>query len=334
MATDNAGVLGGDFDDLHHVTHDNINEEKNSEVYYVSEEDDVEDNVRCSWKCLNCPLEHQCTKNAWGRANCWSMESPDKMLCYVKWHLMHSNLHNLSGEDATVAILEASPITVRVLYDSWEDREQYRKALAGQKARQEQEEQRIEAAVHRHELAEQEKYPEQYQVQRRGKGKGQDKGKGKGKGQNKGKEMVDALAGNLMKMIRDSNNEWLQDALVQLQEESSRNIITMTGRSKAGDRAVLARGPEAGMYTRVSVENLKTIRANLRRGLDAIDSGITGAFKFARTLKEEWLILDRAINDVDMLLDQDAYHADDVVKVESVDEEATDLETVGKRRRR
>ena len=54
------------------------------------------------WIVCKCPLEGDCSEQAWKRAQIWSKWCPDHVRDKLKKHLMTSGKHNLSEEDANV----------------------------------------------------------------------------------------------------------------------------------------------------------------------------------------------------------------------------------------
>ena len=84
---------------------------------------------------------------------------------------------------------------------------------------------------------------------------------------------------------------------------------------------MLRRAPAPGRYINVSVEELKTIRSNLKRSADALEAGIASTFDYARRLKSEYFHIMKSIEDVDLFLDLDQHAASsssskEVIKLE------------------
>lgn len=56
--------------------------------------------------------------------NCWSLESPEKCLSYLLWHLQKSEKHNL---DESAALDELSKADLRAYVDTKSDRDEMRR---------------------------------------------------------------------------------------------------------------------------------------------------------------------------------------------------------------
>ena len=107
----------------------NISACKNDEEWYMRKEDDTGED-RTKWFCPTCPLEADCSTNAWKNAKAWSWETPEQVQKYVKQHLIVSAKHYCKVEQAQeLAIL----CTVEYEEQSFEDREQERKEEADRK---------------------------------------------------------------------------------------------------------------------------------------------------------------------------------------------------------
>ena len=80
-----------------------IQEERGQESWYLPADEDGEDR-RPYWEIKSCPcreLEHgRCTTASWKKASVHSYISEAKVKAYLKWHLMYSDHHSLSGEVA------------------------------------------------------------------------------------------------------------------------------------------------------------------------------------------------------------------------------------------
>ena len=76
MAADGAADIGEEWK--------TIEIEQNTEGWEV--DDDVEGYTRIKYKALECPCSHECSKDAWCRANCWSYEGPHKVKNYRLGH--------------------------------------------------------------------------------------------------------------------------------------------------------------------------------------------------------------------------------------------------------
>ena len=95
----------------------------------MRKEDDTGEH-RTKWFCPTCPLEADCSANAWKNAKAWSWETPEQVQKYVKQHLIVSAKHYCKVEQAQeLAIL----CTVEYEEQSFEDREQERKEEADRK---------------------------------------------------------------------------------------------------------------------------------------------------------------------------------------------------------
>ena len=88
---------------------------------------DLDDgSIRTFYVCKACPLEHECSENAWKRLNARSVDI-DRLCAMVKRHLMVSSLHKCPEE-------QADALARSLCLDSWEetieDRDAYRADVA------------------------------------------------------------------------------------------------------------------------------------------------------------------------------------------------------------
>ena len=100
-----------------------------AENFWVSEShDDGRD--RTWWKAAQCPCSDKCSKQAWGRSQCMSLESEEKRREYVQLHLMYSGMH-VDGHESSEAVSRelAASCEVETLIETFADREHYREQM-------------------------------------------------------------------------------------------------------------------------------------------------------------------------------------------------------------
>ena len=105
---------------------------KHNEKYNPGEEHEDTGEVRTYWYIPSCPLEADCSKQAFGRANCWSMESEEKCISYLKHHLLTSSKHLEDGKPMSQEVIDniVSDVEVKLGEDSKTERDAYRVATA------------------------------------------------------------------------------------------------------------------------------------------------------------------------------------------------------------
>ena len=95
---------------------------KNDESFWVGR--DVDDKKVRDWFQVDiCPAPESCSAKCFKRACCWSYESRDKVLSYLKYHLIYQGNHNLSDAQAEELAYSAE-ITENL--ENYEERETYR----------------------------------------------------------------------------------------------------------------------------------------------------------------------------------------------------------------
>ena len=98
--------------------------EQNTEGWEV--DDDVEGYTRIKYKAQECPCSHECSKDAWARAACWSYEGPHKVKNYCARHMHVSAKHY---HDVETAKMEASTLEITEEIETYQDRLDYARAL-------------------------------------------------------------------------------------------------------------------------------------------------------------------------------------------------------------
>ncbi len=117
----------GFVDDPHEIDVEKCVGEKMKENYYIKREDDDHALCRPCWKIKSCPLDQQCTPNAWQNAQPRSWESKQRCLNYLKWHWTKSGLHGLNEKEAQLALYAwVDTIQWGEWDETWEDREKDR----------------------------------------------------------------------------------------------------------------------------------------------------------------------------------------------------------------
>ena len=101
-----------------------IEVEQNVEDWRVA--DDVEGYTRIKYRAVGCPQDHECSKEAWSRAQCWSYESPYKCRCYVARHMHVSAKHY---HETDTAKMEAHMCEIVEEIETYQDRMDYARAL-------------------------------------------------------------------------------------------------------------------------------------------------------------------------------------------------------------
>ena len=101
-----------------------IEVEQNVEDWRVA--DDVEGYTRIKYRAIGCPADHECSKEAWSRAQCWSYESPYKCKCYVARHMHVSAKHY---HETDTGKMEAHMCEIVEEIETYQDRMDYARAL-------------------------------------------------------------------------------------------------------------------------------------------------------------------------------------------------------------
>ena len=114
-----------------------IEASKHNEKYKAGEEADDDGETRNYWYIPECPLSADCSKQAFGRANCWSMESEEKAISYLKHHLKTSSKHLVDGKPMSDDAIDnvVADVEVKVGEDTAAERQAYR--VATEKAKEE-----------------------------------------------------------------------------------------------------------------------------------------------------------------------------------------------------
>ena len=98
---------------------------KNEECCFVERNDDNKE-PRAWWRAEACPAAGECSAASFKRSACWSYESHDKVLCYIKGHLMGSSNHAMTESDADEVVFDTM---IKEETETFQEREQYRKQL-------------------------------------------------------------------------------------------------------------------------------------------------------------------------------------------------------------
>ena len=86
----------------------------------------MEGYARIKYRAPECPCSHECSKDAWARAACWSYEGPHKVKNYCARHMHVSAKHY---HDVETAKMEASMVEITEEIETYQDRLDYARAL-------------------------------------------------------------------------------------------------------------------------------------------------------------------------------------------------------------
>ena len=111
--------------------------QKNEESWFPEDDDESDRPVFSIKKCPFTECSSECSKISWEKANCWSVESWQKVVKYCIHHGMQSSYHNLSKEDAYQQFsLCFESIELHSDSDTFADRQSYRRSVEGSRRSQ------------------------------------------------------------------------------------------------------------------------------------------------------------------------------------------------------
>ena len=76
---------------------DQIRMEENTEWGLVEDDKDRKCTI---FEIVKCPLHEACSPQAWRKAKCWSSKSPESALKYLRHHLVVSERHDMTEDEA------------------------------------------------------------------------------------------------------------------------------------------------------------------------------------------------------------------------------------------
>ena len=100
---------------------------KNKESLYIH---DDHEGKQIKWiQILECPCVEACSSQSWGRADCWSLESVEKVLSYLMHHLKNSEKHKMDETEAYSLLIDKisrGELKWKCSDYDWESRQYYR----------------------------------------------------------------------------------------------------------------------------------------------------------------------------------------------------------------